>query len=200
MKRIIFATHNPGKLLEMQEFIADLNIDVVGAKDAGVFEDVVEDGKTFEANAEKKARFVVEKTGEWAFADDSGLTIDALDDKPGVHTARWAGEGVSGDDLVSHTLEQMKSVPFGNRQASFHTYLVLIGPNNEKHVFNGEIRGIIQTKPSGIARPKLPYDVIFKPDGFDENFAEMSHEQKNAISHRGIAFQKLKELLASKKD
>ena len=121
MKRLIFATHNPGKIEEMRQLVADLGMDVLSADEAGVHEDVEEDGTTFAENAFKKARFVASKTGEWAVADDSGIMIDALAGRPGVYTARWAGEGASDEELVRHTLEQLKDVEEGKRGASFHS-------------------------------------------------------------------------------
>ncbi|MBU0648939.1 non-canonical purine NTP pyrophosphatase, partial [Patescibacteria group bacterium] len=98
--KIIFATHNVGKIKEMRALLRDLDVDVLSADEAGVTEDVVEDGETFEENALKKARFVCEKSGEWAVADDSGVCIKELGCRPGVMTARWAGEGATDEDLV----------------------------------------------------------------------------------------------------
>ena len=104
--RIIFATHNQGKIKEMRNILASLNVEIASAEETGIFEDVEEDGKTFEENALKKARFIMEKTGEWAVADDSGLCIGALDGAPGIFSSRWAGESASGDVLVNFTLEK----------------------------------------------------------------------------------------------
>lgn len=117
MKRLVFATHNPGKILEMRQLLSDLAIEVLSAAEAGATQDVEEDGETFEENALKKARFVASGTGEWAVADDSGVTIDALDGRPGVYTARWAGEGATDEQLVAHMLEQLKDVEEGRRGA-----------------------------------------------------------------------------------
>ena len=114
--KLVFATHNQGKLKEMRDLLSDLNIEVVSADEAGVYEDVIEDGTTFKANALKKARFVGEQTGEWAVADDSGICIDALDGEPGVYSARWAGDRAS---VIDHTLDKMKKVPTKNRGAHF---------------------------------------------------------------------------------
>lgn len=192
--KLIFATHNPGKFQEMRELLAELEVAVLSADDAGVTEDPEEDGRTFEENALKKARFVAGQTKEWAVADDSGICIDALNGAPGVETARWAGDR---EKLVSHTLEKMKNIPEGKRQATFYSVVALVSPDGDEHVFKGEVHGRLATTPRGTALPKLPYDVIFIPDGYEQTFAEMPAELKNSISHRGRAFAELKKFLQS---
>ena len=193
MPDLIFATHNQGKILEMREILFGLSFAVKKAEEAGIVEDVEEDGKTFEENAFKKAQFVFARTGKWTIADDSGIMIDALGGAPGVLTARWAGEGASGDDLVYHTLSQLKDVPEGKRQATFVSVVVLISPTGQSWTFEGIVRGRIPFQPVGSARPKLPYDTIFIPETDSRTFGEMSDQEKNAMSHRGLAFQKLKQ-------
>jgi XTP/dITP diphosphohydrolase len=198
MKKLIFATGNPGKLKEMKQILEDLEVEVLSAAEAGFTDDVVEDGMTFEENALKKAREVSQATGEWAIADDSGITINALGGRPGVYTARWAGADANDQDLVNYTLEQMIDVPKGQRAASFHTVAALVGPNGEEHTFEGIIDGTIPLEPRGKMRAKLPYDVIFEPEGEFRTFAEMSDQEKNALSHRGRAFEKFKEFIKNK--
>lgn len=193
--KLIFATHNPGKVIEMRAMLAGLPIDVVSADEAGVTEDVIEDGATFEENAAKKARFVTARTGEWAVADDSGICIDALGGAPGVYSARWAGEGASGEALVQKTLNSMREIPTNKRGAWFESALVLTAPDGESRTFTGRVYGRIPEEPRGTPRPKLPYDVIFIPEGHEQTFAEMSDEEKNSLSHRGLAFQKLRSFL-----
>lgn len=195
--KIVFATHNSGKLVEMRNLLD--GFEVVSAEEAGVFDDVVEDGETFAENALKKARFVSQKTGEWAVADDSGICIAALDGRPGVYSARWAGENASDDEMINFTLNEMKDVDHDNRQAYFVSVAALVSPAGKEHVFEGRIDGKITTKPIGTPRKKLPYDLIFSPIGTDRTFAEMSDEEKNSLSHRGLAFQKLKKFLEEKK-
>ncbi|MBI5793876.1 RdgB/HAM1 family non-canonical purine NTP pyrophosphatase [Candidatus Uhrbacteria bacterium] len=196
MKKLIFATHNQGKVKEMRALMADLGLEILSAEEAGVHEDPVEDGLTFAENALKKARFVAVKTGEWAVADDSGMMIDALDGRPGVHSARWAGEGAGDAGLVNHTLEQLRDVEESARGASFHSVVALVSPEGHEWTFEGVIEGHVVSTPRGTPRPKLADDVLFVPVGYDKTFAQMSDEQKNALSHRGQAFQKLKEHLA----
>ncbi|HBO99980.1 MAG: Non-canonical purine NTP pyrophosphatase [Candidatus Uhrbacteria bacterium GW2011_GWF2_41_16] len=194
--KIIFATHNPGKIEEMRVLLADANIEVASAEEVGVLEDVVEDGETFAENALKKARFVVKQTGHWSVADDSGLCVWALGCLPGVRTARWAGEGASDEKLIEHTLETMKEIPEGKRQAWFESSVALVAPDGEEWVFTGKVSGTISTLPRGSAKIKLPYDVLFVPDGYHQTFAEMSDQEKNQLSHRGRAFTQLKTFLA----
>jgi XTP/dITP diphosphohydrolase len=205
--KLIFATRNPGKIEEMRSLLADAKVEVASAEEAGVMEDVVEDGKTFEENALKKARFVAQKTGQWAVADDSGVCIWALGCMPGVRTARWAGEGASDERLVSYTLEQMKDVPEGKRNAWFESAVALVSPDGpafagasagrQEWVFEGKVEGKIATEPRGVARKKLPYDFLFIPDGYEQTFGEMPEALKNRLSHRGRAFAKLKDFLKS---
>jgi len=189
--KIIFATQNPGKIIEMKKILD--GFEVVGMEDIGVMEEVEEDRNTLEGNALKKARFVWEKTKEWVVADDTGLFIESLNGAPGVKSARWAGEGASGNDLMNLALSKLKGKE--NRNAYFESVVVLISPKGEKNIFRGRANGKIAKEPSGVPLPKLPYDVLFIPDGHNVSFAEMTREEKNQISHRGLAFQKLRKFL-----
>jgi len=195
--QLIFATHNPGKVTEMQAILAGLPFEVLSADDAGVHEDVVEDGVTFSENALKKARFVSQKTGQWAVADDSGLSIDALDGAPGVFSARWAGEHATGDDIVQHTMDELSGVPEHRRSAWFESAAALVSPDGQEWVFTGKVEGMIPMEPRGTPREQLPYDVIFIPEGHAKTFAEMTDEEKNSLSHRGEAFRQLKSFLGN---
>jgi len=191
MKRLIFATHNQGKVKEMRDILNGLAVEILSAEEAGVFDDVIEDGETFEENALKKAKFITQKTGDWAIADDSGLCIKALEGAPGVHSARWAGDREIAN-LVEYTLEKMKDVSAEKRTAYFESAAVLCAPDGRRWSFRGTIKGIISFDAKGTNRPKLPYDVIFIPDGFDKTFAQMSDAEKNSLSHRGAAFSQLR--------
>ena len=189
---LVFATHNSEKVREMRALLADLRVAVMSAEEAGGHDDVVEDGKTFEENALKKARHVAERTRKWGVADDSGICIDALDGAPGVYTARWTGEGASDVTLVQHTLATMSGIPDGKRQANFESAIALVAPDGRHWIFTGSVGGSVAVEPRGTPRDKLPYDRIFIPDGHSRTFAEMPDEEKNALSHRGLAFQKLR--------
>jgi XTP/dITP diphosphohydrolase len=189
MKKLIFATHNQGKLKEMKEMLKGLPVEVLSATEAGIIEDIEETGTTCRENSLIKSKYVAEKTGEWAVADDTGLCIDALGGKPGVYSARWT----NGAPHADFTLDKMKGEE--NRQAYFVSVASLVKPGGEEYVFEGKIDGQITLDKRGEDRPKLPYDLIFQPDGFEKTFSEMSDEQKNSLSHRGKAFRRLKEFL-----
>ncbi|MFC1613340.1 RdgB/HAM1 family non-canonical purine NTP pyrophosphatase [Patescibacteria group bacterium] len=193
--KLIFATHNSGKVKEMKALLADFKINVLSAEEAGIFEDVIEDGDTFEKNALKKAYFISEKTGEFSVADDSGICIDALDGKPGIMSARWAGENASDEDIVNYTIKQIENIDDKKLTARFTAVLALSAPDGKNWFFKGVIEGKVVKSPRGKNRAKLPYDMIFIPEGHKRTFAEMTDEEKNSLSHRGIAFRKLKEFL-----
>lgn len=193
--KLIFATHNPGKVDEIKKIFHDLPVEILSLDDVGIGEEVEENGKTAEENALIKARFTMEKTSEWTMADDTGLYIDALDGQPGIHASRWAGDDFTSNDLAKYTLKRMKAVPAEERTARFKTSAVLMSPKNKQWTFEGVIEGSMMTEERGTSHPRLPYDRIFLPDGYDQTFAQMTKDQKNAISHRAQAFRKLKKFL-----
>lgn len=186
--RLIIATHNPDKLKEIQQLLTGLSIEVRSADDVGITEDVVEDGQTLEENALKKARYVATKSQEFAVADDTGLFIDALDGRPGIYAARWAGEGASGKQLLEHTLTQLRGVPFEKRTARFESIIALVSPTGREWLFLGITNGLLTEEPCGVHPEKLPYDSLFIPEGESLTYAEMSEQKKNTISHRAKAF------------
>ncbi len=197
--KLIFATHNPGKLEEMKNILAGLPIEIISATEAGIIEEPVEDGDTFADNALIKAAYTAERTGEWSVADDSGICIEALGGAPGVFSARWAGENASGEELAKKTLTELGDLPMEKRGAYFESALALVSPEGEHWIFSGQINGTISTEIRELVkRPKLPYDVVFVPDGYDRTFGEMTDEEKNSLSHRGKAFRELKDFIANK--
>lgn len=191
--KFIFATHNAGKVQEMRQILSGLPHDIVSADEAGVSEDLPETGSTCEENAIQKARYVAMKTGESAFADDTGLFIDALDGQPGIHAARWAENG----NHATKTLAELVGVPLEKRTARFVSIVALVSPDGKEHLFKGVVEGIITDTQLGTAHPHLPYDTIFMPREDTRTFAQMSADEKNAISHRGRAFQKFRNYLLS---
>lgn len=193
--RIVLASKNPGKIVEMRELLDGLNVELVSAADVGYTDEIAETGSTFAENARVKARAVWEVTGEWTLADDSGICIDALKGQPGIHTARWAALEGSSLGLAEYTLERMKDVPDGKRQARFESHLVLVSPQGEEHQFRGVVNGTIPRFERGVALPKLPYDTVFVPEGETRTFGELPREIKNSMSHRGRAFAELKKFL-----
>lgn len=197
--RIVLASHNAGKITEINKMLKGLDIELLSAEEVGVGDDVEEDQDTFAGNALKKARFVSQKSGLPAVADDSGICIAALDGAPGVMSARWAGENARGRELAAHTLEKMKNVPEEKRQAYFECTVAFVTPDGKEKIFTGRIDGRIAMQERGQALPRLPYDLIFIPDGHDNTFAEMDGDKKNSMSHRGRAFAKFRDYLADKK-
>ncbi|HUT22391.1 MAG TPA: RdgB/HAM1 family non-canonical purine NTP pyrophosphatase [Candidatus Bipolaricaulota bacterium] len=196
--KLIFATKNAGKVKEFNEMINDPNLEIVSLTDAGVSEDIVEDGKTFAENALKKARFAAEKTGEWAIGDDSGLCIDALNGQPGIHSARWGDGETPHDRLFEYALNQLINVPVGERSAHFECVVALVSSDGQEWTFDGRVDGEIVEQAKGDPRPGLPYDLIFAPADYETTFAEMTDEEKNALSHRGLAVKKLKQFIKLK--
>lgn len=193
--RIVLASKNPGKLVEMRELLDGLNVELVSAADVGYTDEIPETGSTFAENAREKARAVARATGEWTLADDSGICINALGGEPGIRTARWAALEGSSLGLAQYTLERMKDVPDDKRQARFESHLVLVSPQGEEHRFSGVVNGAVSRFERGVALPKLPYDTVFVPEGETRTFGEIPREIKNSMSHRGRAFQQLKKFL-----
>lgn len=181
---LIFATNNQHKLEEVQALIGN-NIQLKSLSDIGCFDDIPETGVTFEANASQKSHYIFNRYQLSCFGDDSGLEVDALNGEPGVYSARYGGtrDAETNLQLVLHKLGETE-----NRKARFRTVISLI-LSGQEHFFEGVAEGEITRKPSGAKG--FGYDPIFKPAGFDITFAEMSSEQKNAISHRAKAMQKL---------
>ncbi len=198
--RVILATRNPGKLEEVKNIFSGSGIEIVGMEEAGAVGEGKEDGDTLVDNACKKARFVKEQfPKEWVVADDTGLFVRALNSKPGVHSARWAGENVTTLEITRFLLAKMAWVPAGKRHAYFETVTALFSPEpeNDYFIFSGRVSGVIALQVWGKAKPGMPYDPVFIPDGRDCTFAEMSPEEKNFLSSRGRAFRTMKEFLES---
>jgi XTP/dITP diphosphohydrolase len=191
-REIVIATNNKHKVEEIRSLVGD-RIKIISLSELGCKEDIPETGETLEENARQKARYIWEKYGKDCFADDTGLMVDALDGKPGVYSARFAGEKCSFDDNIDLMLEMMEGKT--NRKAYFSTVICLIEQGEEK-IFEGRCFGSILTERYG--RGGFGYDPIFIPDGHGESFAEMSLEEKNKISHRGKATDKLIKYLLKK--
>ena len=189
--KLVFATNNPNKLKEVQEMLSD-HIQLVSLKDIGCTEDIPETASTLEGNAKIKADHVTKKYGFNCFADDTGLEVDILNGEPGVYSARYGGKERDAEKNMSKLLTSLKDK--SNRNAQFRT-IITLNLNGESYHFEGICRGQIIEERSGSGG--FGYDPIFKPDGYDETFAEMSSEEKNKVSHRGLAIQKLVTFLNS---
>ncbi len=194
-KRLIIASNNAGKLREFKELLSPYGFDVVSMREAGFNEEIVEDGDTFEENAHIKARAVFEATGEPTIADDSGLEIDFLDGAPGVYSARYAGENATDKERCEKVLSEMHGVARELRDARFVCTIYFIYAEDDEYSVRGEVNGYIGDEPQG--KNGFGYDPIFMVND-DESMAELDEEEKNRISHRAMAFQKLSEILKEK--
>lgn len=182
---LVFATNNRHKLEELQAILGD-SIKLLSLKDIGCMEEIPEDHPTLEENANQKSMFVFEKYGYSCFADDTGLEIEALNGEPGVYSARYAGEEKSADANMNKVLKRLAKI--NDRKARFRTVISLI-IKGEENQFEGIVEGEILTQKRGDSG--FGYDPIFQPNGFNTSFAEMNQTDKNKISHRGRAVEKL---------
>lgn len=188
MDIIVLASRNEHKIIELRETLSELDIELNSALDFPNLKEVEEDKLTLEGNALTKARYVYEETGLPALADDTGLEVDALDGRPGVFSARFAGENASYQDNVEKLLNELAGVDLKDRGAQFRTVVALMSDQGT-HTFEGICRGVILTEQHG--DKGFGYDPVFQPRGYKQTFAEMDSEIKNKISHRGKAIQQL---------
>ena len=206
--KIVFATGNPGKLREASEILGE-GFEIVTPAEVGIPEDIPETGNTLRANSLQKAQYIYEKTGMDCFADDTGLEVDILGGAPGVHTARYGGPQKNPADNIARLLREMSvreqeasvarqygiDTPRATRRARFRTSVTLI-LGSEKHFFDGVMEGTIARQKAG--KGGFGYDPVFIPDGYDVTAAEITEEEKNAISHRGKALRAMAEYLKSR--
>ena len=192
-KQIIFATGNKDKMREIREIMADVDVEVLSMKEAGIVVDVVEDGDTFEANSLIKAKAIAEYTDAIVLADDSGLEIDYLDKAPGVYSARFMGEDTSYDIKNQALIDKLDGVPEEERTARFVCAIGAVLPNKETLVVRETMEGYIGYEIAG--ENGFGYDPIFYLDEFGCSSAALSREQKNEISHRGKALRAMKDIL-----
>ncbi len=186
MEKIVFATNNAHKLDEVRQILQG-RFEVLSLADIGCRTDIPETADTLEGNARLKARYVYEHYGYDCFADDTGLEVEALNGAPGVYSARYAeGAGHDSEANMKRLLHELEGI--AERKAQFRTAICLIEDGKE-HLFEGIVRGEILTQKRG--EQGFGYDPIFRPDGRAESFAQMTAEEKNAISHRGRAVQAL---------
>lgn len=203
--KIVFATGNPGKLREAAEILGK-GFELVTPAQVGITEEIPETGNTIRANSQQKADYIYKKTGLNCFADDTGLELDILGGAPGVETARYAGPQKNPADNIRKLLREITrrmqeassaralglSMVHANRKARFRTSVTLI-LNGEHHYFDGVMEGRIGLSPYG--NGGFGYDPVFMPEGYDVTAAQLSEEEKNAISHRGKALRAMAEFL-----
>lgn len=186
---LLVATRNAGKLREIRRLLAETGIRVLSLADFPELPEVVEDGRTFAANARKKGEEIAARSGLLALADDSGLSVTALDGAPGVHSARYAGVGATDAANNRKLLEALREVPAERRQAAFICVMALCRPDGDCQLFDGRIEGRILDAPRG--EEGFGYDPLFFVPEYARTMAELPLELKNRISHRGEALRKV---------
>ena len=191
--KLLFATANSNKAFEIQKIVPE-GFEILSLKDINFTEDIPETSSTIEGNALQKTNFIVDRFKIDCFSDDTGLEIEALDGQPGVYSARYAGDEKDPEKNMNLVLEKMKNVH--NRNARFKSVIALYF-NGTTHLFEGIVNGVIRHERSG--QEGFGYDPIFEPTETGKTFAEMSIEEKNKISHRGRAFEKMVQFLKSEK-
>ncbi len=188
---IFLATGNPDKIKELRQVLHPIGIELKSTLDYPGAEEVDENQPDLEGNALKKARHWFLKTGLPSLSDDTGLEVDALNGRPGVFSARYAGKNATYEDNVDKLLNEL--LQNENRSAQFRTVIAYIDSEENEHLFEGVCRGEIIKEKRG--EKGFGYDPVFMPEGYDKTFAELSSEEKNKISHRGIAVQKFLQFL-----
>lgn len=184
--KLLVASKNHKKINELKEILKQDGIEVISSNDIGGLPDVEETGSTFEENASLKAREIAKLTDNFVFADDSGLEVEALDNAPGVYSARYAGNNATDQDRINKLLSELKA--HENKNARFVCVIAIADRKGNVKTFRGEVCGKIIDKPRG--NSGFGYDPVFVPNGFNETFAELKSEIKNKISHRANALKK----------
>jgi XTP/dITP diphosphohydrolase len=192
--KLLIATHNPGKVREYQDLLADLPLTITWLEAEKITFAVAETGATFAENARLKALTYAQLSGLLTWADDSGLEVDALGGWPGVASARHAGPDASDADRIMILLEKLKDVPFAKRTAVFRCVVALAAPDGRVWTASGSSSGVILKEPRG--KGGFGYDPVFWVPRFERTYAELSPAEKHAISHRGRAAQRARRLLA----
>ena len=192
MKKLVFASNNAHKLAEIRSILAG-RVEVVSLSDIDCHDDIPETADTLEGNALIKARHIWEHYGLYCFADDTGLEVEALDGAPGVYSARFAGEKATFEDNITLLLERLKGIP-APRRAAFRTVIALIDEYGI-HLFEGSVAGEITEERLG--GQGFGYDPVFLPAGQTKTFAQLTESEKNSMSHRGRAIQKLASYLCA---
>lgn len=195
-KRIVFATGNAGKMKEIREILADLELEVVSMKEIGIDMPIEENGSTFEENALIKARAVSRQCGEIVLADDSGLEVDYLNGEPGIYSARYMGEDTPYSIKNAAIISRLEGIPDEERTARFVCAIAAVFPDGQEMVTSGEIQGRIDYEEKG--NNGFGYDPIFYVPEFGKTTAELTDQEKNSISHRGRALRKMKEKLRTR--
>ncbi|MCH5250963.1 MAG: XTP/dITP diphosphatase [Lachnospiraceae bacterium] len=190
---IVFATGNEGKMHEIRQILGDMDVKVLSMKEAGITADIIEDGTTFEENAIIKAKAIAAMTDHIVLADDSGLEIDYLNKEPGIYSARYMGENTSYDIKNANLIGRLEGVEDENRTARFVCAIAAVLPDGELLTAQGTVEGRIAYEPKG--ENGFGFDPIFYLPEYGCTTAQLSEEEKNAISHRGRALRSMKQKL-----
>lgn len=193
--KLVFATNNKHKLDEVRKITSHHPVEIVSLAEINCFDDIPETAYTLEGNALQKAHYIQEKFGLNCFADDTGLEVEALNNAPGVYSARYAGPGHDSEANMKKLLHEMEGKE--NRKARFRTVIALVW-NGKTYTFDGIVNGTITTTKRG--ENGFGYDPIFIPEGYEQTFAELGNDIKNQISHRAKAVEKLDEFLTQLSD
>lgn len=193
MNEVVIATTNQGKIREIESILKDIKVKVKSLKDFPDISEIEEDGLTFSENALKKAQLVSKLTGRVTIADDSGLEVQYLNGRPGVYSARYAGENATDALNIQKLLKELQNVPYAQRKAKFRCVMVLCSPNGLCHSVNGECEGIIGFEPQGTYG--FGYDPVFIVPEYNKTMAQLGPDIKNRISHRAKALEKLKAII-----
>lgn len=193
--KLVFATNNKHKLDEVRKITSRHPVEIVSLAEINCFDDIPETADTLEGNALQKAHYIQEKFGLNCFADDTGLEVEALNNAPGVYSARYAGPGHDSEANMKKLLHEMEGME--NRNARFRTVIALVW-NGKTYTFDGIVNGTITTTKRG--ENGFGYDPIFIPEGYEQTFAELGNDIKNQISHRAKAVEKLDEFLTQLSD
>lgn len=198
LDKMIFATGNEGKMKEIRMILADMGMEILSMKEAGVNADIVEDGTTFEENALIKARTVAEVSGLPAMADDSGLEVDHMDKAPGIYSARFLGEDTSYRIKNQYIIDQLAEVEGDARSARFVCAIALALPDGRSFTTRATVEGVIAYEERG--SEGFGYDPIFYLPEYGKTTAELTPEEKNVISHRGKALRQMKAIMEEQKE
>lgn len=197
MKKLLIATHNPGKIQELKNYLGDLPVELVSLSDVGITHDVEESGVTYEENSQKKAREYAALSGLPAVSDDGGIEIAALNNEPGVRSKRWLGYEATDEELISNMVKVAKELPDTNRVARFRAVLSLALPSGEVWSVEDEVNGIIAKEPLGVPLTGLPYRLFFYLPEINKYYHEqdLPPEEMKKYNHRFKAVQKLKPVI-----
>ena len=196
--KFVVATGNKDKIKEIREILSGLDFDIHAMGEMGFHDDIPETGETFEENARIKARAVHAVTGGYVMADDSGLTIKALDGAPGIFSARFAGEDAGYEEKIQKIWDMLSASGSEDRSASFVCAIAVVRPDGSEFTVRGECHGVIHHRTEG--ENGFGYDPVFFMPEYNMTTASMPRDMKNSISHRGIALRKMAEILKSRKD